>query len=72
MKTALQVAKEKYGRLDAAVNCAGIGIAVVTYNPKKNTVHVLEDFQKVLTVSRTSDPWRERLWICQYEFQRQR
>ena len=51
VKTALQTAKEKYGRLDVSVNCAGIGIAVVTYNPKKDKLHILEDFQKVLTVS---------------------
>ena len=51
MKTALQVAMEKYGRVDAAINCAGIGIAAVIYNPKKDTMHLLEDFQRVLLVS---------------------
>lgn len=50
VKKALQTAKAKFGRLDVAVSCAGIGIAAVTYNPKKDTVHVLEDFMKVVTV----------------------
>jgi len=51
VKKALQTAKEKFGRVDIAVNCAGIGIAAVTYNPKKDTVHVLDDFMKVVHVS---------------------
>ena len=50
MKKALQTAKEKFGRLDIAVSCAGIGMAAVTYNPKKDTVHILEDFMKVVNV----------------------
>lgn len=50
IKNALQTAKEKFGRLDIAVNCAGIGIAAVTYNANKDRVHSLEDFLKVLTV----------------------
>lgn len=51
IKNALKIAKEKFGRLDVAVNCAGIGIAAVTYNPNKDRVHSLEDFLKVITVS---------------------
>lgn len=51
VKTALQTAKEKFGHLDVAVNCAGIGIAAVTYNANKDRVHSLEDFLKVLTVN---------------------
>jgi len=50
MKKALKMAKEKFGRLDVAVSCAGIGIAAVTYNPKKDFVHVLDDFMKVVHV----------------------
>jgi 3-hydroxyacyl-CoA dehydrogenase/3-hydroxy-2-methylbutyryl-CoA dehydrogenase len=48
---ALQVAKEKFGKLSVAVNCAGIGIAFKTYNFNKKTPHVLQDFTKVLMVS---------------------
>jgi len=50
VQQALHIAKEKFGRLDVAVSCAGIGIAAVTYNPKKDTVHVLDDFMKVVKV----------------------
>jgi len=53
VKKALETAKEKFGRLDVAVSCAGIGIAAVTYNPRKDTVHVLEDFMKVVHVRLT-------------------
>ena len=49
--TALQVTKEKFGRLDVAVNCAGIGVAFKTYNFNKKTPQALEDFIRVLTVS---------------------
>ncbi|KFO52482.1 3-hydroxyacyl-CoA dehydrogenase type-2, partial [Corvus brachyrhynchos] len=48
---ALAVAQKQFGRLDLAVNCAGIGIAVKTYNSKKDKVHDLEDFQRVINVS---------------------
>jgi 3-hydroxyacyl-CoA dehydrogenase/3-hydroxy-2-methylbutyryl-CoA dehydrogenase len=37
--------------LDVAVNCAGIGIAAVTYNANKDRVHELNDFMKVITVN---------------------
>lgn len=48
---AVGLANEKFGRLDIAVNCAGIGVAFKTYNFNKNLPHSLEDFQKVLNVS---------------------
>lgn len=51
VKSALQTAKDKYGKLDVAVNCAGIGIAVVTYNKNKDRVHSQDEFMKVLTVN---------------------
>ena len=51
MKAALAVAKDKFGRLDVAVNCAGIGIAVVTLNAKKDRVHSLDEFMRVINVS---------------------
>ncbi|NXT94091.1 HCD2 dehydrogenase, partial [Anhinga rufa] len=48
---ALALAQKEFGRLDLAVNCAGVGIAVKTYNSKKDKVHELEDFQRVVNVS---------------------
>ena len=54
MKTAIQTAREKFGGLDAAVNCAGIGVAFVTYNKNKDRVHQLEDFTRVLNVREQS------------------
>ena len=51
VKAALAVAKDKFGRLDVAVNCAGIGIAVVTLNAKKDRVHSLDEFMRVINVS---------------------
>ena len=49
MKNAVQIAKEKYGGLNVAVNCAGIGIAKRTLT--KKGPHPLEEFQRVLQVS---------------------
>ncbi|XP_074387376.1 3-hydroxyacyl-CoA dehydrogenase type-2 [Zonotrichia albicollis] len=51
VSAALGVVQKKFGRLDLAVNCAGIGIAVKTYNSKKDKVHDLEDFQRVINVN---------------------
>lgn len=48
---AVQLAKDKFGRLDVAVNCAGIGVAYKTYNFNKNVPHKLEDFIRVLAVN---------------------
>ena len=43
------MAKERFGPITAAVNCAGIGIAMKTLN-KKGKAHPVEDFNKVLQV----------------------
>lgn len=51
VKQALAIAQEKFGRLDVAVNCAGIGVAFKTYNFNKDRPHSLEDFSRVITVS---------------------
>ncbi|CAH1783427.1 unnamed protein product [Owenia fusiformis] len=51
VKNAVSIAKEKFGKLDVTVNCAGIGIAVKTYNFDKDKPHSLEHFAKVLTVN---------------------
>ncbi|GAB0089357.1 3-hydroxyacyl-CoA dehydrogenase type-2 [Sergentomyia squamirostris] len=48
---ALKVAKDKFGRLDVAVNCAGTAVAFKTYNFNKKLPHKLEDFARVLTVN---------------------
>lgn len=48
---ALSLAKEKFGKLDVTVNCAGIGIAFKTYNFNKDLPHKLEDFTRVLMVN---------------------
>ena len=51
MTAALDAAEASFGgSVNAAVNCAGIGVAVKTYNPKKGP-HPLDLFQKVLAVN---------------------
>uniref|UniRef100_A0A3Q3X4I2 3-hydroxyacyl-CoA dehydrogenase type-2 n=1 Tax=Mola mola TaxID=94237 RepID=A0A3Q3X4I2_MOLML len=51
VQAAVSLAREKYGKLDLAVNCAGIAVAVKTYNLKKDVPHSLEDFQRVINVN---------------------
>lgn len=51
VQNALHVVKSKFHKLDIAVNCAGIGVAIKTYNFKKDAAHPLEEFMKVLNVS---------------------
>ncbi|XP_038193586.1 3-hydroxyacyl-CoA dehydrogenase type-2-like [Arvicola amphibius] len=51
VQAAMTMTKEKFGHIDVAVNCAGISVAIKTYNQKKNQVHTLEDFQRVLNVN---------------------
>jgi 3-hydroxyacyl-CoA dehydrogenase/3-hydroxy-2-methylbutyryl-CoA dehydrogenase len=48
---ALQAAKRKFGGLHVAVNCAGIAVAVKTYNFNKKTPHNLDAFAKVMNVN---------------------
>ena len=48
---ALDETKSKFGRLDVAVNCAGIGVAFKTYNFNKKLPHSHEDFNRTLLVS---------------------
>jgi hypothetical protein len=47
VRSALEVAKEKYGGVTAAVNCAGIGIAMRTLS--KKGPHPLDQFQVSIT-----------------------
>ncbi|XP_018580954.2 3-hydroxyacyl-CoA dehydrogenase type-2 isoform X1 [Scleropages formosus] len=51
VRSAVALARDKFGRLDLAVNCAGIAVAVKTYNFKKELPHSLEDFTRVITVN---------------------
>ncbi|XP_050414664.1 3-hydroxyacyl-CoA dehydrogenase type-2 isoform X1 [Patella vulgata] len=51
VQNALSLAKDKFGRLDTAVNCAGIGVAFKVYNFNKKLPHALDSFQNVLTVN---------------------
>jgi len=43
--------KKTFGKLDVAVNCAGIGVAFKTYNFNKKLPHRQEDFIRVLNVN---------------------
>jgi len=48
---ALALAKEKFGKLDVTVNCAGIGVAHKTYNFNKDRPHALDSFSNCLMVN---------------------
>ncbi|CAB1335829.1 unnamed protein product [Coregonus sp. 'balchen'] len=50
VRSAVELARQRFGKLDLAVNCAGIAVAVKTYNFKKDVPHSLEDFTRVITV----------------------
>ncbi|TRY84760.1 hypothetical protein DNTS_027443 [Danionella cerebrum] len=47
VKSALQLAKKKYGKLDLVVNCAGVAVAIKTYNQSKDRPHNLDTFSEV-------------------------
>ncbi|KAK7069132.1 hypothetical protein SK128_004117 [Halocaridina rubra] len=51
VENALALCKDKFGRLDCAVNCAGIIVGCRTYNAKKKVAHSLEDFTRVQMVN---------------------
>lgn len=51
VQNAIKVATEKFGGINMAINCAGIGIAQVTYNAKKDNPHPLDAFAKVIQVN---------------------
>jgi len=48
---AIDAGKSKFGNFNVLVNCAGIGVAMRTYNAHKDIVHGLTDFQKVMHVN---------------------
>ncbi|VVC86213.1 3-hydroxyacyl-CoA dehydrogenase type-2-like [Leptidea sinapis] len=51
IKNALQTTVDKFGRLDVAVNCAGIASAARTYNFKKDQPFDLELFRTTVEVN---------------------
>ncbi|CAH2035158.1 unnamed protein product, partial [Iphiclides podalirius] len=51
VKNALQTTVDKFGRLDVAVNCAGVASASRIYNFKKNQPFDLNLFQKTIEVN---------------------
>ena len=53
MLAATATAREKFGELNAAVNCAGVGIAILTYNHNRDKIHNMQDFERVIRVSLT-------------------
>uniref|UniRef100_A0A3Q3G5B5 Hydroxysteroid (17-beta) dehydrogenase 10 n=1 Tax=Labrus bergylta TaxID=56723 RepID=A0A3Q3G5B5_9LABR len=53
---AVSLAREKFGKLDLAVNCAGIAVAFKTYNFKKDLPHSLEDFQVNIAGTFNNEP----------------
>ena len=48
---ALSECKDKFGRLDFVVNCAGVGVAFRTFNFKKGVPHGLDTFREVLDIN---------------------
>ncbi|GJQ80373.1 hypothetical protein Trydic_g12236 [Trypoxylus dichotomus] len=51
VQTALELTKQKFGKLDNCVNCAGIGVAFKVYNFNKNQPHKLDDYAKVININ---------------------
>lgn len=50
VQAALDITKQKFGKLNNIINCAGIGVAFKTYNFNKKAPHSLQDFSKVINV----------------------
>jgi len=51
VQAALDETKKAFGKLDATVNCAGIGVAFKTYNFNRGHPHKLEDFARTINVN---------------------
>jgi len=51
VQNAVNLAKDKFGKLNNVVNCAGIGVAFKTYNFNKKIAHSLDDFSRVIQVN---------------------
>ncbi|KAG9477766.1 hypothetical protein GDO78_012991 [Eleutherodactylus coqui] len=54
VNNALEVARSKFGGVNVVVNCAGIAVAIKTYNKKKETAHNLQEFQNVINVGQAA------------------
>lgn len=52
VQAALNLTKEKFGKLDNIINCAGIALSHQTYNFKEKLPHDLEEFRKVINVQK--------------------
>ena len=50
-KAAAELAVSKFGHLQALVNCAGIGVARRIYNARKDQLHSLEEFNRVININ---------------------
>lgn len=48
---AMDECEKKFGIISAVVNCAGIGYAARIYDYRKNRIHPLDEFKKVLEVN---------------------
>lgn len=48
---ALNECEKQFGRLDALVNCAGVGIAKKTYDFRRNIPHSMDEFRRVIEVN---------------------
>lgn len=51
VKNALEHCEQKFGHLNAVINCAGIGYAAKIYDHRKSRVHPLDQFKKVIEVN---------------------
>jgi len=48
---AAEMSAEKFGSLQVLVNCAGIGVAKRIFNARKNQLHSLDEFQRVININ---------------------
>lgn len=48
---AINIATEKFGGVNAVVNCAGVGVAALTYHHNRDKIHSLEDFSRTLKIN---------------------
>lgn len=48
---ALDDCEKKFGHIGAVVNCAGIGYAARIYDYRKNRIHPMEEFKRVIEVN---------------------
>lgn len=48
---AMDECEKKFGLIGAVINCAGIGYAARIYDQRKNRIHPLDEFRKVIEVN---------------------